>query len=106
MAAEHAKPHFASVVNGAELSALEVFQECDLCPEMMVMAPGSFLMAPREGVSWSSLWDDWGEQKRSVVFEGSGGVYNQQNEGPQRRVLMDTRYAMAVNEVIHAVWVL
>jgi len=80
------------------------FQECEQCPELIMMPPGSFMMGPREGESWSSLWDDWGEQKGPVGQEGPDGLYNLPHEGPQHRVLMDTRYAMAVNEVTHAEW--
>jgi len=71
---------------------------------MIVMPLGSFIMGAREGESWSSLWDDWGEKKGPVGQEGPDGLYNLPNEGPQHRVLMDIPYAMAVNEVAHAEW--
>jgi formylglycine-generating enzyme required for sulfatase activity len=105
-AAEDAEPYGVSLVNWAELSALDVFRECDACPDMIVMPPGSFMMGPREGESWSSLWDDWGDQKGPVGFEGPDGLYNLPHEGPQHKVLMDTPYAMAVNEVTHAEWMI
>ncbi|WP_373635475.1 formylglycine-generating enzyme family protein [Yoonia sp. SS1-5] len=90
--------------DGRTVTPLARFRECDVCPEMVVMPLGSFMMGAREGESWSSLWDDWGERNGAVAQDVPDGLYNVPNEGPQHRVLMDTPYATAVNEVTHAEW--
>ncbi len=90
------------VANGSIVVPLDVFQECDVCPEMAVMPLGSFMMGASEGESWSSIWDV--EGKGPVAYEGPDGLYNIPHEGPQHEVLMDTPYAMGVNEVTHAEW--
>lgn len=88
--------------NGQTIAPLDSFQECDVCPEMIMMPQGSFLMGAAEGESWSSMWDV--EDKGPVGYDGPDGLYNIPNEGPQHKVLMDTPYAMGVNEVTYAEW--
>ncbi len=90
------------LTDGQTVAPLERFQECDACPEMIVMPLGSFMMGASEGESWSSIWDV--EGKGPVAYEGPDGLYNIPHEGPQHEVLMDTPYAMGVNEVTHAEW--
>jgi formylglycine-generating enzyme required for sulfatase activity len=92
------------VADGDTVAPLEQFQECDVCPEMVVMPLGSFLMGASEGESWTSLWDVEGDGP--VAQDGPDGLYNIPHEGPQHRVLMDTPYAMGVNEITHAEWMI
>lgn len=90
------------LMDGSLVVPLEQFQECADCPEMIVMPLGSFMMGASEGESWSSIWDVEGEGP--VAQEGPDGLYNIPHEGPQHGVQMDTPYAIGVNEVTHAEW--
>ena len=75
-----------ALTNGETVSTFDSFRECDVCPDMIVLPQGSFMMGAREGESWSSLWDDWGERKGPVGQEGPDDLYNLPHEGPQHRV--------------------
>ena len=99
--AEEVVPSYV-LQNGETVTELEVFKECDVCPEMIVMPMGSFMMGATEGESWSSLWDE--NNEGPVATDGPDGLYNIPHEGPQHQVLMDIPYAMGVNEVTHAEW--
>ncbi len=90
------------LTNGTAVTDLDMFKECDVCPEMIVMPLGAFMMGASEGESWSSLWDV--EGNGPVGRDGPDGLYNIPSEGPRHRVEMDTPYAMGVNEVTHAEW--
>lgn len=90
------------LTDGQFVAPLDGFQECEHCPEMIVMPLGSFMMGASEGESWTSIQDV--EKKGPVAYEGPDGLYNLPHEGPQHEVLMDTPYAMGVNEVTHAEW--
>ena len=59
----------------------QVFRDCDVCPEMVVVPPGSFLMGSPD--SEAGRWA---------------------NEGPQRRVTLDHRFAVGVYEVTFEEW--
>ncbi len=59
----------------------EVFRDCEVCPEMVVVPPGSFMMG-----SPASEEGRWGD------------------EGPQHRVTIDYRFAVGVYEVTFEEW--
>ncbi len=59
----------------------EVFRDCDVCPEMVVVPAGSFMMGSPE------------------TEEG-----RRDNEGPQRRVTIDYAFAVGVYEVTFDEW--
>ena len=63
----------------AAQSVGEVFRDCDVCPEMVVVPPGSFMMGSPDGV-------------------GVG------NERPQHRVTIDYAFAVGVYEVTFEEW--
>ena len=59
----------------------EVFRDCDLCPEMVVVPPGSFMMGSPDS-----------EEGRYFF------------EGPQHRVTIDSPFAVGVYEVTFEEW--
>ena len=59
----------------------EVFRDCDVCPEMVVVPAGSFMMGSPE------------------TEEG-----RRDNEGPQRQVTIDYAFAVGVYEVTFDEW--
>ena len=69
------------LADGRKVSPLERFRECDVCPEMIVMPPGAFMMGAIPG------------EINIIPFEH-----------PRHRVEMDIPYAMARNELTHAEW--
>jgi len=99
--AEEVVPSYV-LQNGETVTELDVFKECDVCPEMIVMPMGSFMMGASEGESWAAIWDV--NDEGPVAYDGPNGLYNVPHEHPQHNVLMDTPYAMGVNEVTHAEW--
>lgn len=85
---------------------LEIFKDCDLCPEMIVMPPGSFMMGAIPGES-RNPFDITGpvDQKGKVPRVRTPDEINIiPNEHPRHRVDMDIRYAIARNETTHAEW--
>lgn len=74
---------------------LEVFQECDLCPEMIVLPVESFTMgAP---LAQSASIDIFRIRKE-------GEVRGLETEGPEHRVEIDIPIAIGRNEVTFAEW--
>ena len=59
----------------------EVFQDCDVCPEMVVVPPGSFMMGSADSEEGRLSW-----------------------EGSQHRVTIDYRFAVGVHEVTFEEW--
>ena len=59
----------------------EVFRDCDVCPEMVVVPPGRFMMGSAES--------EEGRVSR---------------EGPQHRVMIDSPFAVSVYEVTFEEW--
>ena len=90
-----------TLLNGQTVSSLEQFQECDVCPEMVVMPLGSFMMGAKDREAWVSGFHPDDEP---VGQEGPDTLYNVPHEMPRHRVLMDTPYAIGVNVVTHAEW--
>ncbi len=75
-----AEPYTLS--NGHQVAALETFRECDICPDMIVLPMGDFIMgAPPD------------EKRRFDI-----------SEGPQHRVTVDIPIAMGRNEVTYDDW--
>ena len=59
----------------------EVFRDCDVCPELVVVPPGSFMMGSPDSEEGRSPW-----------------------EGPQHRVTIDYPFAVGVYEVTFEEW--
>ncbi len=82
--------------NGEYVGPLEIFRECDVCPEMIVLPLGSFTMgAPLdESAGIDMLW------RRRPEGEPPG----RRTEGPEHVVEMDLAIAIGRNEVTHDEW--
>lgn len=88
------------------VASLERFRECDLCPEMIVMPPGSFMMGAIPGES-RNPFDIYGPMDAvdfKMRIRGPDEIDIIPNEHPRHPVEMDIPYAIARNEVTHAEW--
>ncbi len=93
-------------VPDSEPSPLESFRDCNLCPEMIVMPPGSFMMGAIPGES-RNPFDFYApvDAKGFVPLVREPDEINIiPNEHPRHRVDMDIPYAIARNETTHAEW--
>lgn len=84
------------LIDGRVVSPLEIFQECDVCPEMIVLPTGSFMMgAPPE-------------ESAAIDFRTElppGEVRGKRSEGPVHQVTIDLPFAMGRNEVTYDDWI-
>lgn len=105
------EPPSYRLTDGRPVTTLEAFQDCDRCPEMIVMPPGAFMMGAVPGES-RNPWDIYGpvdqkdvDQKRKILRVRTPDEINiMPNEHPRHRVDMDIPYAIARNETTHAEW--
>ena len=84
------------------LAPLESFQECEHCPEMIVIPLGSFMMGAKLGESVNPF-DIYGKDA-SLRRRGPDEIDVIPHEHPRHPVEMDIPYAIARNEVTHAEW--
>ncbi|GAA6158427.1 formylglycine-generating enzyme family protein [Ruegeria sp. HU-ET01832] len=86
--------------DGTEVAPLEMFQECDVCPEMIVLPVGEFLMGAPPGESKRNFhWD-----KKGFRLATPEEPYIAHHEGPVHPVTIDMPIAMGRNEVTHDQW--
>jgi formylglycine-generating enzyme required for sulfatase activity len=81
---------------------LDVFRDCDVCPEMIELPLGEFVMgAPEDEFrnNYEIYFPDEGE-----AVEGKNNPAVVKSEGPQHRVIIDLRVAMSKNEVTFEEW--
>ncbi len=88
--------------DGRTVKPLDVFQECDVCPDMIVMPLGSFMMGAIRGES-RNPFDFYGEDA-SLTVRGPDEINILPNEHPRHRVEIDIPFAMALNEITHTEW--
>jgi formylglycine-generating enzyme required for sulfatase activity len=88
------------LADGSEVAPLEMFQECGVCPEMIVLPLGEFLMGGPPG-----------ESKRNFHLDASGrrpatpdDPYIAYHEGPVHLVEVDIPIAVGRNEVTRDEW--
>nr|WP_240904315.1 formylglycine-generating enzyme family protein [Rhodobacter sp. SGA-6-6] len=91
-----------NVTEPTGLPPFELFQECDACPEMIVMPPGEFMMGAIPGESVNPF-DIYGENA-GMRKRGPDEPNIIPSEHPRHRVQMDIPYAIARNETTHADW--
>ena len=85
-----------------DLTPLERFQDCDQCPEMIMMPPGSFMMGAIPGES-RNRFTFYGKDGY-IGVRGPDEINIMPSEHPRHRVEMDIPYAIGRNEVTHAEW--
>jgi formylglycine-generating enzyme required for sulfatase activity len=86
----------------SSLEPLQVFKECDACPEMIILPLGSFMMGAKPEES-RNPFDFYGENANNRM-RGPDELNIIPHEHPRHRVEMDIPYAIARNEVTHAEW--
>lgn len=86
--------------NGTDVAPLEVFQECDVCPEMIVLPLGEFTMGGPIGDSINGLVMRDG--KPAMVKPGDPLIGT--DERPLHRVKIDIPIAMGRNEITYDQW--
>lgn len=92
------EPPSYRLANGRPVTTLKAFQDCDRCPEMIVMPPGAFMMGAVPGESRNPF------DKEGKKIRGPDEINIIPNEHPRHRVEMDIPYAIARNETTHAEW--
>lgn len=82
--------------DGATVSTLDTFRECDVCPEMVVLPLGSFVMgAPLEESAFLHF----------ITYRRKSGVQlGFAREGPEHEVEIDIPIAIGRNEVTFSEW--
>lgn len=90
------------LTNGQEVAPLEVFRECDVCPEMIVMPMGSFMMGAKPEDSRNPF--DFFGANPSMKRREPGELNIIPHEHPRHLVEIDIPYAIGRNEVTHAEW--
>jgi formylglycine-generating enzyme required for sulfatase activity len=79
---------------------LDIFRDCDVCPEMIELPLGEFVMGAPD------------DEFRQLVYVGADGLllatkehpWVPENEGPQHKVVVDIPIAMGRNEVTWDEW--
>ncbi len=90
------------LTDGRSVAPFERFRECDLCPEMIAMPLGSFMMGAKLGESRNRL-DIFGKNATGRVRDPDE-VHIMPAEHPRHRVKMDIPFAIGRNEVTRAEW--
>ncbi|WP_241239847.1 SUMF1/EgtB/PvdO family nonheme iron enzyme [Silicimonas algicola] len=87
-------------IDPSQLEPLAQFQECDACPEMIVLPLGDFLMGGPPGESRQSLHLELG----NIRPVNPDDPHISTSEGPVHRVEIDLPIAMSRNEVTFGEW--
>jgi len=87
-------------IDGKSVAPLEMFQECDACPEMIVLPLGNFLMGGPIGDSINGLIMRDGKPAMAEVGDPAIGA----DERPLHRVEIDIPIAMGRNEITYDQW--
>jgi formylglycine-generating enzyme required for sulfatase activity len=95
-------PTLVASIDPASLAPLEMFKECDVCPEMVVVPLGSFMMGAKPEES-RNPFDFYGENAGNRM-RGPDELNIIPHEHPRHPVDMDIPYAIARNEATYAEW--
>ncbi|MCV2871926.1 formylglycine-generating enzyme family protein [Defluviimonas sp. WL0050] len=96
----HALAAWLLLAFAAYAAPLDIFRDCEVCPEMIELPLGEFVMGAPD------------DEFRRIVYYRDGAIrmatednpYIPDNEGPQHRVVVDIPIAMGRNEVTYAEW--
>ncbi len=88
------------MTDGTEVSDLQMFQECDVCPEMIVLPLGEFIMGGPPGESRLTIHFEAGNIRPVTPDD----PYIAHREGPLHRVEIDMPVAMGRNEITYDQW--
>ena len=88
----------------SSLNALDVFKECDVCPEMVVMPLGSFMMGARPEES-RNPFDIYGPDA-TLRRREPNELNIIPDEYPRHRVEIDIPFAIGRDEITYAEWML
>ncbi|GAA6162110.1 formylglycine-generating enzyme family protein [Ruegeria sp. HU-ET01832] len=88
------------LADGTTVAPLEMFQECDVCPEMIALPLGEFMMGGPQGESRRTTYFADGKTRTATPE----APYIAKHEGPVHRVEIDIPIAMGRNEVTYDQW--
>ena len=81
---------------------LDTFRDCDVCPEMIELPMGDFVMgAPIDELREKSELLGVGITKEELAKVDRLAA---ESEGPQHRVVIDLRFALSKNEITYGEW--
>jgi formylglycine-generating enzyme required for sulfatase activity len=84
---------------------LETFQDCDVCPEMIELPLGEFVMGAPDSEFRTIAYIGYNEAgELAQLFATPEEPYIPANEGPQNKVIVDRRIAIGRNEVTFDEW--
>ncbi|WP_170787527.1 formylglycine-generating enzyme family protein [Ruegeria lacuscaerulensis] len=86
--------------DGTTVAPLKMFQECDVCPEMIALPEGEFMMGGPPGESRRTKYFADGKTRTATPE----APYIAKHEGPVHRVEIDIPIAMGRNEVTYDQW--
>lgn len=92
-------------VEPALAEPLNSFRDCPVCPEMIELPMGSFVMgAPDSEFRTIAYIGENAEGRLAQLFATAEKPYVPRNEGPQNTVAVDIRIAMSRNEITFEDW--
>lgn len=87
-------------ISASHAEPLDVFRDCDVCPEMIELPMGSFIMgAPPDEFRRNIVWRDGGFHRATKEHP-----HVKTDEGPQHTVTIDIPIAMGKNEITYDEW--
>lgn len=90
-------------ISASHAEPLDVFRDCDTCPEMVELPMGSFIMgAPDDEFRRGFGWNGHTLVPPSPEFPDRDKI--DEDEGPQHKVTIDIRIAMGRNEITFDEW--
>jgi len=89
-----------ATIDPTALAPLDLFKECDVCPEMIVLPLGSFVMGGPPGESRRAIHWEAGNIRRVTPED----PYIAVTEGPLHTVTIDLPIAMGRNEITLGEW--
>lgn len=86
----------------ANAKPLDIFRDCDACPEMIELPLGSFVMGAPDSEFRQNVYHD--PETQTLRLATKDHPWIPVNEGPQHNVTIDIPIAMGRNEVTYDEW--